>query len=508
MKYAEIHRRRWLIVLALFAAVGLGGAILQGVVGQDSSPVSEPNGLAKAESLSRAFRAAAKRVIPTVVKITSTTKPQVIERDRGIPPEDLFKGSPFEDFFDDRDLPDFRFFNRIPERRGLGSGVIIDPKGIILTNNHVVAGADKVLVELADGREFEATEIKTDELTDLAVLRIDVKEPLPAAALGDSKNLEIGDWVLAVGNPFDMEHTVSAGIISGKGRSLQRSLRSVKRAEFLQTDAAINPGNSGGPLVNLKGEVVGINTAIASSTGSYQGIGFAIPVNLAKWVTAQLIKSGSVQRAYLGVGIDETASPLGRKLGVDRLQGVLVAEVRQGAAAQGAGFRVGDVIRAFAGRAVRSPRELQEIVERSSVGSRQRVDVIRNGKPQTLDVVLKALPDDLEVAGRPLRRGGRDSTSGFISRELGLQVGELTGDVARGLGLEKPSGVLITRVDPRGIAALARIREGTAILEVEKKPVRSVAEFEAALKGNSLEDGILLTLRSKEGERYVLLRGS
>ncbi len=507
MKNDKTYGGRWMIILALVAAVGLGGAVWQGVVGQDSTSMDEPNGLAKAESLSRAFRAAAKRVIPTVVKITSTTNPRTIGPG-DTPAENPFKGTPFEGYFDDGDLPDFRFFGQLPKRRGLGSGVIIDPKGIILTNNHVVAGADKVLVELADGREFEATEIKTDELTDLAVLRIDVKERLPAATLGDSKSLEIGDWVLAIGNPFGMDHTVSAGIISGKGRSLGSSLRAGKRAEFLQTDAAINPGNSGGPLVNLRGEVIGINTAIASNTGGYQGIGFAVPSDRAKWVASQLINNGSVRRAYMGVRIAKTNSPLGRRLGVARVQGVLVASVYEESPAASAGLRVGDVVVAFAGQPARNPGELQAIVERSPLASRQKVDVVRDGKRITLQVVLKSLPDDLGVASIPARiRGGGDS-SAFVSRELGLEVSELTEEQTRQFGLQGASGVMITDVAPRGIAFMSGIRRGMLIVEVERKPIKSVAQFEAALKGRSLGDGLLLKIRSRDGVQYVLLQSS
>ena len=512
MKCAEIDRRRWLIVLGLVAAIGLGGAVWQGVVGQESASVSESNGLAKAESLSRAFRAAAKRVIPTVVKVISTTNPRVAEEDQGDSlRENPFKGTPFEDFFDNDSVPGFRFRYRMPPRQGLGSGVIVDPAGTILTNNHVVEGADEVLVELSDGRQFrvKSEDIKTDKRSDLAVLRIDAKGPLPAAALGDSDSLEIGDWVLAVGNPFELEHTVSAGIISGKGRSLRAGNRAESpRAEYLQTDAAINPGNSGGPLVNLKGEVVGINTAIASNTGGYQGVGFAIPINLAKWVTGELVKTGSVQRAYLGVGIQDTASDLGRRLGVDQLKGVLVGGLYRDTPAAEAGLQVGDVIQTYAGRTVRNPRELQELVERSPVGSKQKVGIIRSGKPQTLEVVVKSLPEELGVASVPSRGSNGRGSSGFVSKELGLGVGELTEDAARQLGSQGTSGVLITDVAPRGIASLAGIRRGMLILEVERKPVKSAAEFEAALKGKSLSEGVLLTLRTGEGIQYVLLRGT
>jgi serine protease Do len=466
-------------------------------------PASE---VEKARGLSRAFRAAAKKVIPTVVKVKTVTKARAVQELKGRAPADNpFRGTPFEDFFDDGNMPGFHFNGRIPQRQGLGSGVIIDAAGVILTNNHVVEGADEVLVELSDGRQFKASDIKTDEQSDLAVLRIKAAEPLPAAALGDSDTMEIGDWVLAVGNPFELELTVSAGIISSKGRTLAAG----KRANFLQTDAAINPGNSGGPLVNLDGEVIGINTAIATNSGSYQGVGFAIPINLAKWVTQQLIKTGSVQRAYLGVGIGEINSTLAQKLGVEPHKGVLVSEVFPNSPAAAAGLREGDIIRTFAGQAVSTARGLQEVVERAPLGSKQQMAIIRDGKPTTLDVVVKALPGDFGVAGKSPKSGKPAGDPGaFEAEDLGLNVSELTDNLAQRLGFKGFSGVLISGVTPNGIAAEAGLREGMLILRVGKKPVASVAEFKAAIKGESLKEGVMLLVRTQEGNRFVVLQQS
>ena len=278
----------------LWAVVGLAAIapmlILLAARWAPAAQVDDHDGIEKAKSLSRAFRAAAKRVIPTVVTIRATAKPVEKRVPRRIPRENPFKGTPFEDFFEDHFPEGFDFPRPFQPRQGKGSGVIIDPSGIILTNHHVVEDADEVIVELADGRQFKAVEVKSDEQSDLAVVRIKADGPLPAATLGDSDALDIGDWVLAIGNPFELEMTVSAGIISAKGRSLSTA----KRTNFLQTDAAINPGNSGGPLVNLDGEVVGINTAIASMVGGFQGVGFAIPINQAKWGGEPFVKSGNV----------------------------------------------------------------------------------------------------------------------------------------------------------------------------------------------------------------------
>jgi len=500
MKKANVRTGRWLLVWTLLAAVGIGGVIWQSAAGQNQSAPADSQAIAQAKSLSRAFRSAAERVMPTVVKIKTTTKGRRIETPgRRLPGGNPFEGTPFEDFFNDRDLPGFSFPHSIPPRQGVGSGVVIDPTGIILTNNHVVEDADEVLIEFTDGRQFKASDIKTDEQTDLAVVWIDADEPLPAATLGDSDQLEIGDWVIAVGNPFELDGTVSAGIISGKGRAL----RAGKRTNFLQTDAAINPGNSGGPLVNLDGEVVGINTAIASNSGGYQGVGFAIPSNVAKWVTDQLIQRGSVQRAYLGVSIGPITNEIARQLGVQPNRGVLVSEVFRDTPAAKAGFQAGDVILAFAGRDVNSPRELQEIVERSPTGSKQQVNIIRDGKRTTLEVEVKPLPEDFGLA----QRSSGDSST-YKARELGLEVGELTDELAKHLGYEGYSGALVTEVESDGLAAEVGIRPGDLILRVGKTPVKSTAEFEAALKKESLEEGIMLLIRTREGNRFVVLQSS
>jgi len=497
-------RQQQLIVWSVMIAMVLGGTLWQ-----TRTWAEDPNGVEKAKSLSRAFRAAAKEVLPTVVKITTVTKPRVLDVPKGRRQrENPFRGTPFEDFFnDEQPFPGFRFYNRTPQREGLGSGVIIDRSGIILTNNHVVEGADEVLVELADGRQFKGTEIKTDDQSDLAVLRIKADSSLPAAKLGDSEVLDIGDWVLAIGNPFGLEHTVSAGIISAKGRTLP----SGKRTNFLQTDAAINPGNSGGPLVNLDGEVVGINTAIASESGGYQGVGFAIPINLAKWVAPQLIKSGSVQRAWLGVKIeqDELDSKLARKFGMDSRKGVLVDEVLPDSPAAVAGFQPGDIIVSLGGQAIGSRHQLQEIVERLPVGSKQQVQVVRDGKPLALSVVLKPIRLDVETAAaQPGSRPESEDSAAFAAEGLGLHVIDLSEQAAQRLGIKEASGVVISYVADGGLAAAAGLREGMLIVRVGKKSVKSVAEFKSALKGESLKEGILLLIRTKAGNRFVVLQES
>ncbi len=478
-------RRGWflIVVVALAASFALGLTLRQNrVVGQDNTrttvatsvksetatPPKTPEQLRNdpsvihAKALSNAFREAAGAATPSVVTVYSHETARKV-KSHGENPfhgfqefggDNPFKGTPFEKMFPPDMQGGQEFTWQTPPREGMGSGVIIDKSGIVLTNNHVVDGADNVSVRLADGREFKATDIHTDPQSDLAVLHIKADEPLPAAHLGNSDNLEIGDWVIAIGNPFGQEKTVTAGIISGKGRELGS-----ERTKFLQTDAAINPGNSGGPLVNLDGEVVGINTAIASSSGGYQGLGFAIPINQAKWVTDQLIKNGSVKRAYLGVAIGELTEDLAPKFGAKRDEGVLISQVYPDTPAAEAKLQEGDIITKFAGKAVHNPREVQELVERSPLNTSQPVEILRDGKTMTVDVTVKALPKNFGLASR----GGEhksledDSTSGnYTSDDLGLQVGDVTADEAD--AYHGNDGVIVRKVDPDGIAAQKGLR--------------------------------------------------
>ncbi|HEX3871368.1 MAG TPA: Do family serine endopeptidase, partial [Pirellulales bacterium] len=508
---------------------GVGAAVLPHMSATPAAnaqvPVREtrqtlPGDTSQAEGLSAAFRSAAHTVMPAVVTITTTTKPKQVRGRRNAPEqgqrENPFKGTPFEDFF--KDNPQFggqfgggqfgqpgEDRQSTPRRMGSGSGVIIDSKGVILTNNHVVEGADEVTVKLADGREFVANDIKTDPQTDLAIVRIKGAGTLPAAKLGNSDALEIGDWVIAIGSPFELDQTVSAGIISGKGREL----RSGQRTRYLQTDAAINPGNSGGPLVNLRGEVVGINTAIASTSGAFQGIGFTIPSNVASWVVGQLEANGSVRRAYLGVGIEAMNGPLAEKFGVERNDGVLVAEIFSKSPASKAGFKEGDVITAFAGKAVHNPRDLQEVVEQSPMNSDQKVDIVRDGKEKTLTVHVEALPDNFgHTAQAGQKKDEQADRSGYHSDELGMDVSDLTEDVAEKLGLGDDKGVVITDVEADGAAADAGLRTGMLISKVDRKPVENVDQFKALMKDQSLKDGVLLQVRTESGKRFIVVRKS
>lgn len=352
---------------------------------------AQDSALDHAKSLSRAFRMAAVQAGPSVVTIRSRVK---IDDARTDAMEELLQDPRFRGLF-----PDGRPPFRIPgDEEGVpgfgeqvGSGVVINDSGVILTNNHVVADADEVIVRFSDGSELTATEIKTDPSSDLAILQVKPERKLTVARLGNSSSLEIGDWVIAIGSPFELEATVSAGIISGKGRGISK----IRRGKLLQTDAAINPGNSGGPLVNLDGEVIGINTAIASNSGGYQGIGFAIPINRGKWVVSELLEFGKVRRAYLGIRIGELTAQAAKRLELSARAGVWVLATVSDSPAAEAGIENNDVIVEFAGTAVRSPGDLQDVVEQKPIGSTQEVLVIRDGKRVTLQVQMVALPDEL-----------------------------------------------------------------------------------------------------------------
>jgi serine protease Do len=464
-----------------------------------------------ANDLSHAFREAAHVAMPSVVTVYSHESGKKVKAERGekgnnplFGGEDPFKGTPFEGRFKDMfpNSPDGGNYSmQTPPRDGMGTGVIIDKSGIILTNNHVVDGADTVTVRFSDGREYKATEVKTDPHSDLAVIRIKPDSDLPVAHLGNSDDLEIGDWVIAIGNPFGQEKTVTAGIISGKGRTLGST-----RTEYLQTDAAINPGNSGGPLVNLTGEVVGINTAIASNSGGYQGLGFAIPINEAKWVTGQLIKNGSVNRGYLGVGIGEVSADVATKLGVKPGEGALVSEVFPNTPASEAKFQEGDVIVKYAGHEIHTPHEVQDWVERSPLNTAEPVDVIRDGKPVTLSVTVKPMPKNYgmedEQAQQQEEKAPAEST--YKADKLGLEVSDMTSDESSDTykGFE---GVVIRKVDQDSSAWEKGLRPGMLIRKVGKTAVHNTKDFEAAIKNESLKNGILLQVRTERGSHFVVL---
>ena len=377
---------------------------------------------------------------------------------------------------------------------------MIDPSGIILTNNHVVAGNGEVTVRLHDGREFKATDVWTDPKTDVAVVKIDASD-LVAARLGNSDMLAVGDWVLALGQPFGLEDTVTAGIISAK----HRGIGITARESFLQTDAAINPGNSGGPLISLKGEVIGINTAISSHTGGNNGVGFAVPINLAKWVSDQLAQGGTVHRAYLGVGIQPVNATLAEQFRVKPREGVAVTEVFPRTPAAKAGIQSGDVIVEYAGVAVSSPNELQLLVERSELGKPHRLSVVRDGRRVTLEFTPEEQPSEFGAMGASTDRGARTPESSQLD-QLGLEISTLDAAVAEQLGMSDVEGVVVTHVRPDSPADRAGLSSGMVITQVNRHTVNSLDDFEAAAKQAEAGDSLLLLVRSPEGSRFVVVK--
>ncbi len=369
--------------------LGVACLLSSGLRAQEATDTEMAGALVHAKALSRAFRQAAEKTRPTVVTVLVKSKMDV-------PPSalrELLLDPRLRALIPDGLDPEALERGEVPPIPGLnqqvGSGVVVDTSGIILTNNHVVEDAESILVRLPDGREYAGEGLVTDPMSDLAIFRIAPQpdQPLTAAQFGDSDEMNIGDWVIAIGSPFELETTVSAGIISAKGRGIEQ----IKRGRLLQTDAAINPGNSGGPLVNLDGEVVGINTAIATSNGGYQGVGFAIPANRAAWIWRELLEHGRVRRAFLGIGIDELSATEAARFGTAARSGVWVRRVSPDGAAQRAGLQNDDVILEFSGVPVRMPRDLQDVVEQSPIGSKHPVVVLRGGEKVELEVTLESL---------------------------------------------------------------------------------------------------------------------
>ena len=380
---------------------------------------------------------------------------------------------------------------RGPQRqRSLGSGFIIDGDGSILTNNHVVENAQKIVVKLADEQEYEAKVIGRDPKTDIAVIKIEAKTKLTPANFGDSDGLEVGEWVMAIGNPFGLDSTVTSGIVSAKGRHIGQG----PYDNFIQTDASINPGNSGGPLINLRGEVIGINTAIFSRTGGNIGIGFAIPVNLVKELLPQLRGKGKVTRGYLGVLIQKVTPELAESLGMEKSQGALVANVSKDGPADKSGVKVGDVIVEFDGKEIKDSGELPIIVARTAVDKKVRMKVLRDKKELTLNVAVGELKDEEVVASAP-EKG-----------EMGLTVQRLTPQIAESLGLEKAEGIVVSAVEPGSAADEAGIRRGDVIVEIDRKPIRNLDEYKKSIATVRKGKGVLFLVRRGESTLFLALR--
>jgi serine protease Do len=498
---------RWETKLAVVLTLVVGifvGTLLSGRVGaaHDGAAGARPLSIPSPVELSSTFSQVARSIEPSVVNIhsesivrTRTSRRRIVPR----MPNDDQEQDPFQDFFD-------RYFGTPPDRfreDSLGSGVVVDASGYILTNNHVIDGADKIDVRLAgDNKDYRAKIVGVDSETDLAVIKIDAGRPLISARMGNSEAAQVGDWVLAIGSPFGLDATVTAGIISYKGRPGQQQFQ-----RFIQTDAAINRGNSGGPLVNLAGEVIGINTAIVSSQGVYAGVGFALPSNTAVEVYNQLIQHGRMVRGSIGIRFEGAASEnaaILRSLGADH--GVVVGEVAPGGPSERAGVRRGDVITAVDGTPVRTGDDLVNKVAATPIGRRVTLRVVRDKKVQDIPVVIeersKVFP---EIAGEENEVERGESAND----RLGLTVEALTVAQAQRFGLSaEDEGVLVREVEPGGFADEAGVLRGDVIQEFNHRRVRTVAEFQAVQRELKPGDDVVFYLKRRGPQGWVgLYRG-
>jgi serine protease Do len=474
-----LHVRKHLWLAAAFAVMALALTLFSARI---ASSAAVPDFADLAEKLS-----------PTVVNIYTTQTVEVSSSphqfffpDQGDIPE------PFRRFFGIPDAPGQQAPTREMKRTSLGSGVIFTADGYVITNNHMVENADEINVTLSTFEEYKATVVGRDPKSDLALIKIETKTKLPYVTFGDSDKLRVGEWVLAIGNPFGLQKTVTAGIVSAKGRAINNE----SYGNFIQTDASINPGNSGGPLFNLDGEMVGVNTAIFSRTGGNIGIGFAIPVNMAKNVMAQLKEHGKVTRGWLGVVIQQVTPDLAENFGLDRPIGALVGQVMPDSPAEKAGLKAGDVIIEYKGNEVSQMSMLPAMVANTSVGEKAELVMIRDGKKQNLTVEIGKLEDEEAVVA-----GVETGTN----KKLGLTVQELTPKLAKSLGLEEGQGLIVSDITPGSAAAEVGILRGDIILEINREKVETVDQYKKALQAAQEKKSILLLMKRDQNTRFVVI---
>jgi serine protease Do len=452
--------------------------------------------LVQARGAPESFADLAERLMPAVVNISTTQTVSQERAQNNVPP-------PFQDFFED-------FLKRFPQQEGqrprkvssLGSGFVIAPDGLIVTNNHVIEGADEIVVNFADGEKYDAKLIGRDPKTDLAVLKIEAKKKFPFVKLGDSQKARVGDWVIAIGNPFGLGGSLSAGVIS----AIKRDIRSGPYDDFIQTDAAINRGNSGGPLFNMDGDVIGVNSSIISPSGGSVGIGFAIPSDLVQSVVDQLIAYGETRRGWLGVRIQPVTDELAETLGLDKAKGALVSEVMPDGPASKGGVKVGDVIVEFDGKEVETARDLSRIVADTDVEKKVAVVVVRDGKSKKISIVTGRLEafDKANADETPDTPQSADKT-----KVAGLELADLDAQTRDKLGLDKSlAGALVEAVDIDSRAYESGIRRGDVITEIDRAPVSSAAKARAAIEAAKAagQKSVLIYVRNGEGIRFVALK--
>lgn len=478
----------FIIVVSIFAGYLIGSNLE--IFSSKSSfhtPAYIPHVPRSVTGESTAFSDIVKAVGPTVVYI-STTK--TIRRDVS-PFSHPF--DPFEDFFEQFRMP------KKWKERSLGSGVIVSSDGYIITNYHVVEKADEIKVTLYDKQDYKGKIIGSDPKTDIALIKIPAKD-LPAVKWGNSDNLQVGEFVLAFGNPYGFSHTVTMGIVSAVGRA---NVGIADYEDLIQTDAAINPGNSGGPLVNIKGELIGINTAIFSRTGGYQGIGFAIPSNMAESVMKQLVKGGKVTRGWLGVTIQSITPDLAKEFGLKNGKGAVVNDILKGSPAEKAGLKRGDVILEVDGKTVNDAESLRNIVAQREIGSHMTIKIIREGKPISLTAKVSELPVDMQETSIEKSEKEMDEENVFA----GFTVIALSQEIAKQLGLSRDEkGVVIIKVEPDSPAEEAGLKKGDVIQEINKRTVTNLRDFNNIVSRVKEGDSILLFINRGERKFYAALK--
>ncbi len=495
----DLRNRNIVLVVALISLiVGMAIATISFYTGfqkgrgflafASDSPIKDDPAVIKASEIQRAFELVAKTVVPAVVNIST----EIVVKQQFNPAED-----PFFKFFG-KDWFDF-FFNGPQERKfvqhALGTGVIVSKDGYILTNFHVVKDATKIKVKLKNGKTYKAKIIGVDPKTDLALIKIKTKEDLPVAVLGDSDKIRVGDWAIAIGNPFGLSHTVTVGIISARGRSGIGNDTS-KYEDFIQTDASINPGNSGGPLVNIKGEVIGINTAIATPSGGNVGIGFAIPINMAKSIMMQLKKSGKVERGWLGITIQDLTENLAKFFKVSPYSGVLVADVLKKSPAQKGGLKHGDIIIEFNGKKISNSNQLRNLVAATPPGTKVKIKILRKGKKKTLWIKLGKLPEKGTLIG--------SAKSKEELKWLGMKTSNITPDLAREFKVdEDESGVIITYIEQGSVAASNGLAVGDIIKQINNTLIKDMDDYIKFVKKHKKEDSYLFVIK-RQGTLFYL----
>jgi serine protease Do len=464
-------------LLAVVLSTGLLVTAAHGVVDRDSVEALRRSG--------KAFASVAKEAMPAVVfiKVEKTVGVYMGPRRQYNDPHQFFRDDFLERFFGQQTRP-----RQFPQM-GQGTGFLISKDGYILTNNHVVGDADKITVRLHGGEELQARRVGADPRSEVAVIKIEGKD-FPHIELGDSAALEVGEWVIAIGNPFGLAETLTVGVVSAKGRS---GIGIADYEDFIQTDAAINPGNSGGPLLNVEGKAVGINTAIYSQSGGYMGIGFAIPVNMAKLIKDQLEKTGKVMRGYIGIHLQELTGELAESLGVKADRGIVVTDVVDGSPGEKAGLKRDDIIVKLNGSAVESVSSFRNAIASAPPGTKVRLNVLRGSKDVEVSVSTGALPDE---------EGGGTSEA---VQDIGLKVDDLTRETAQQFGYAIGDGAIVTEVDEDSPAWRAGVRAGHLITAVNRMPVKSAREFQEAMGKAGRRDRILLLVKAGRLSRYVVI---